>query len=507
MKRSASLKRPFRAMVGNLLRKKMTRYILVGGLVYLFELWIIVWAQHWGATPTEAVALSFTLGLIVSFFLQKLFTFGDKRMHHRIVLRQAFAVGLLVVWNLCFTVVLTKATESFLPATVARTIALLITTIWNFYLYKTRIFMPPPQRTVHVEKPSLLLGIRTVTSRVVPNEVPLPSHAKHESKTTSFVIVCLCLGLLAALISAATVMRSIEDAASKPRDTKVETINDTACTHETIMQIVAHEDDDLLFMSPDLQKSIAAGNCIRTVYLTAGNAGMGLAYAKEREKGAQAAYSTMLSEEPSKWRRHFIRTDVKTTIETVVPAANTNVSLIFYRLPDGGTKGAGYDAKGNPPRSLAGLLKGTKPTLTTVDGRAVYTKEKLITSLAGLIARYKPVEIRVQAVLPEERSSDHSDHYAGGWIARQALAQYKAAHPDASVAMTYYMGYPVMYKPENISVEDLSAKEATFLAYAKFDESVCQTTEDCTYGDNAYVKYLPRMYTIPESEIYSWPEK
>lgn len=145
----------------------MVRYLIVGGLVYVFELWIIVWAQHHGATPTEAVALSFTLGLIVSFFLQKLFTFGDKRMHHKIVLRQAFAVGLLVVWNLCFTVIITKAVQSFMPATIARTIALLITTIWNFYLYKTRIFTPHSP-VIRVEKPSVLLGIKSATSiRVV----------------------------------------------------------------------------------------------------------------------------------------------------------------------------------------------------------------------------------------------------------------------------------------------------------------------------------------------------
>ena len=494
-------------MVRGLLQKKVARYVLVGGMVYVFELWVIVWAQRRGATPTEAVALSFTLGLIVSFFLQKLFTFGDTRMHHKIVFRQALAVALLVVWNLCFTVIVTKITQSFIPATVARTIALLITTVWNFYLYKTRIFSPS-HPVIRVEKPSLLLGIKQTplhrTSMESLSELPTP---KHESKMTSFVIVCLCAGLLAALISAATVMRSIEDAAAKPKQTTLETINDTGCAHRTVMQIVAHQDDDLLFMNPDLQKSIAAGDCIRTVYLTAGNAGMGLAYAKEREKGAQAAYSTMLSEKPGKWRRHFIRVTAKSSVETAVPATNTNVSLIFYRLPDGGIKGGGYDVKGSPPRSLAGLLKGTKPSLTTVDGRAVYTEENLIASLSSLMARYKPAEIRVQAVLPEERSSDHSDHYAGGWIARQAFAQYKAAHPDITTTMTYYMGYPDIQRQENVTGEELLAKESAFLAYAKFDGSVCQTTEDCTYGDNAYVKYLPRMYTLPESEIYSWPEK
>ena len=39
------------------------------------------------------------------------------------------------------------------------------------------------------------------------------------------------------------------------------------------MQIVAHEDDDLLFMNPDLEHAIDAGSCVRTIYVTAGDAG------------------------------------------------------------------------------------------------------------------------------------------------------------------------------------------------------------------------------------------
>ena len=132
MKTSTPPKRSLVAIIRGMLQKRSVRYLIVGGAVYLLELWIIVVAQQRGATPTEAVAISFTAGLIVSFFLQKIVTFGDKRMHHKVVLRQAIAVGLLVVWNLCFTVLLTRLLQSVVPPTVTRTIALLITTIWNF---------------------------------------------------------------------------------------------------------------------------------------------------------------------------------------------------------------------------------------------------------------------------------------------------------------------------------------------------------------------------------------
>lgn len=126
--------------IKELLRRPGYRYLIIGGSVYAFELVVIVVAQQLGASPVWAVAISFCLGTLVSFFLQKLVTFGDKRMHHRILVPQLIATIVLVLWNLSFSVLLTKALQGHVPAVVTRTLALGITTIWNFYLYKTRIF-------------------------------------------------------------------------------------------------------------------------------------------------------------------------------------------------------------------------------------------------------------------------------------------------------------------------------------------------------------------------------
>ena len=38
------------------------------------------------------------------------------------------------------------------------------------------------------------------------------------------------------------------------------------CPQGTTLNIVAHQDDDLLFLSPDLLHNIQAGRCVRTVY-------------------------------------------------------------------------------------------------------------------------------------------------------------------------------------------------------------------------------------------------
>ncbi len=122
------------------LSPEFKRYLGIGISVYIFELVVIVVAQAAGASAVVAVALSFWLGLMVSFLLQKLVTFGDKRLHHKVLIPQIIAFSLLVLFNFGFTVLVTKLLVSFIPAVFTRTLALGITTLWNFYLYKTRIF-------------------------------------------------------------------------------------------------------------------------------------------------------------------------------------------------------------------------------------------------------------------------------------------------------------------------------------------------------------------------------
>lgn len=122
------------------LSKPGHRYLVIGASVYVFELLVIVVAQQLGANAVVAVGLSFWLGLVVSFGFQKLVTFGDKRLHHKVLVPQIAAFSLLVLFNFGFTLLFTKLLSGVLPAVLCRTFALGITTIWNFYLYKTRIF-------------------------------------------------------------------------------------------------------------------------------------------------------------------------------------------------------------------------------------------------------------------------------------------------------------------------------------------------------------------------------
>jgi putative flippase GtrA len=131
-----------RAATHALMSRPSGRYLVIGVSVYLFELVVIFVAQKLGASAIVAVGLSFWLGLVVSFILQKFVTFNDKRTHHRVLLPQIIAVSLLVLFNFGFTLAVAKVLAALLPAVVIRTLALGMTTIWNFYLYKTHIFKP-----------------------------------------------------------------------------------------------------------------------------------------------------------------------------------------------------------------------------------------------------------------------------------------------------------------------------------------------------------------------------
>lgn len=126
--------------LSGLLRRPGYRYLVIGGSVYVLEL-IIIWvALRMGASSLWAVGISFWAGLGTSFLLQKLVTFRDRRMHHRVLIPQVAAFSLLVLFNFGFTLLIVKLLANVLPAAAARTLALAITTTWNFYLYKTRIF-------------------------------------------------------------------------------------------------------------------------------------------------------------------------------------------------------------------------------------------------------------------------------------------------------------------------------------------------------------------------------
>jgi LmbE family N-acetylglucosaminyl deacetylase len=165
------------------------------------------------------------------------------------------------------------------------------------------------------------------------------------------------------------------------------------------MYVVAHEDDSLLFQSPDLLQDIRSERCVRTVFLTAGDDGKPEAYWLEREAGAEAGYAQM-SGVADEWEASSVEVEGHSLhLETL--EGDPRVSLVFMRLPDGGyPAGEGTPAYGN--QSLMKLWNGAHSSLpeensiTAVDGSATYNFEEMVDTLAGLMKSFEPWWIATQ---------------------------------------------------------------------------------------------------------------
>jgi putative flippase GtrA len=121
-------------------RRSIVRYVAIGSFGFAVEFAVILVAETLGAPGTIAVAISFVIGFIMTFLLQKIITFQNKSFKQKLLLWQIIAYSLLVGWNFIFTIVVTALLESFLPVVLIRAIALAITVLWNYYIYKNWIF-------------------------------------------------------------------------------------------------------------------------------------------------------------------------------------------------------------------------------------------------------------------------------------------------------------------------------------------------------------------------------
>lgn len=113
------------------------RYLIVGSTAYLSEITTLyVFHRIIGLSSIKSVAISYWVGLTVAFTLQKLVTFQnrDKRIH--VMASQMAGFALLVIWNYLFTLITVKLLSDHISVFVLRTAIILITTSWNFMIYK-----------------------------------------------------------------------------------------------------------------------------------------------------------------------------------------------------------------------------------------------------------------------------------------------------------------------------------------------------------------------------------
>ena len=269
--------------------------------------------------------------------------------------------------------------------------------------------------------------------------------------------------------------------------------------------VVAHQDDDILFMNPDLQDAILKAfadpmSTVTTIYMTCGCVGQdpNLSETLAREAGIMRAYAYMaLKEENAAWTD-----DKKWGLSYREFVAYPNIRMFFMRLP------AQREQGGHPavPNDLGTLWFG-KTTLSPVDQSAPpYTRDSLIQKLGFLIqtatstsvAMLDPTSSNFATAFTHPKSVvcpadcrhpvgpncdyfyDHHDHYYSAQFVLEACVPL-----DPNLQVSAYRTYNIMNEAENVPAPQGGKKFDAAKIYA-------DTTKGLNVCRNAY--WVRRQY-------------
>ena len=288
------------------------------------------------------------------------------------------------------------------------------------------------------------------------------------------------------------------------------------------MYIVAHQDDDLLFMNPDMQTSIASGNHVVTVFTTNGcvtcdGSTRDVQYWVGRADGGINAYtymatpsqaSTSQSLLPSGWTYRPITVE-NTQIATYQYQGGANITLVFLQIPDIAAVDETikwlWEAPGAEDDTLSclNLCPYGVPALPVV----TYTRQHLIDVLAGLMTFYNADSVSTTdgTNLYQSRfdgpdgitsAPENPSHFFSGLFTTAAIAQAEAKRSGPPRVLRLYRGYTILNEPENLSDEEAFPKLKTFARYAMYDADVSPCSDStldsphfCDANGNTYTPY------------------
>ncbi|MFG2182615.1 PIG-L family deacetylase [Streptomyces abikoensis] len=304
------------------------------------------------------------------------------------------------------------------------------------------------------------------------------------------------------------------------------------------MQICAHTDDDLYFMTPDLLQSVRAGIPVVSVYLTTGEAdGINLSfsdparktaepdypgYTAARQHGIRAAYSALVTgSRRGEWTRDTLQVREGVTAE-INTFGEGRVTLIFLNLR---TCVAMPDQKvlhlwARNIEELATLRPAGSPIPEESDGRTL-TRDGVIDTLVDLLQRYEPAVVRVMNPDPDRVSyepesgsisyCDNTDHTAAAFFALAALRRYERTNPARKPAVESYMGYCNKLRPDNLSAASAAEKFHYLAVYGGEDGHECQKAPgecgDRPLGNRAYNRAYGQSTTHRWQPSTTWLQR
>ena len=285
------------------------------------------------------------------------------------------------------------------------------------------------------------------------------------------------------------------------------------CGKHSLLAVVAHPDDDLLFMNPDLQEAMASNECVHVAYLTAGDRGEGEPYMLGRERGIRAAYAYM-----AKAADEWIETSEQLgdrQVTRFILRANPKVSLWHFRLKDPWLgkgwgsltplsrleSGGNAESKASQERHTTTTRQEPPPYVYALGPHpARYSRNDLVLTLSALIQRVQPALVAHQdhtINLPYERlcwrcaGHDHPDHIAGARLVRDAIARSAGSYATRS-----YLNYPSQEKPANLTPKQILRKTEAFRRYARHDYRYCKDAATCLEPTGPAAAWVQRQYYV-----------
>lgn len=257
---------------------------------------------------------------------------------------------------------------------------------------------------------------------------------------------------------------------------------------------VPHEDDDLLFMNPDIASTIEAGGCVQVVYLTAAERGEGETYMLGRERGVRAAYAYM-AHAVNIWSEDFAAIGTRHLARFTLNG-NQRLRLLHMRLEDPWL-GQGWGSL--TPLSQAESKPGnTVESLGPVIER--YSRPELVATIRQIIQEYQPSTIRHlddSITVPYAKlcwrcaGHDHPDHIASARLVRDAIAAEQGNYAEVA-----YVGYSTQERDTNLSAHEANEKAEAFRRYAWNDYRYCAEGKLCQEPAGPAAAWVSRSYYV-----------
>lgn len=260
------------------------------------------------------------------------------------------------------------------------------------------------------------------------------------------------------------------------------------------INFVAHQDDDILFMNPDIGDSIRQNRCVETVFVTGGewNGVSGSMtreqYAASRNEGARAAYAVMAGK-ANNWIRTITVINGR-NIEVATLADAPNVKLLFLSIRDGSDSVA--------PDSLEGLYRGSRTSVTTLVPTAspagiapvTYTKASLSQTLLTIMNTYRATLLRTQDYAPNAQlGGNHPDHIFGALFAMDAAKTYRGIDGNLHVTWQTYRDYNIASSPVNLSNAQANQKSTILNTYKPYDPIYELPADQSTLASRMYYRW------------------